>query len=105
MIDILNSKPGDNSMHAITGSINNSFFNIEFAELSDENKNIVNSFFTAMPKNVGVIINNYPVDVEIKYFNSDINFIEGIAEVDYAITEHIALIDSFIQVISNFINT
>ena len=104
MIDILNSNPGDGVMHAICGSVGNSFYNIEFSELSNTDKAIVTDFFMAMPKNVGVVIVNCPSDVEVKYFNNDIVFMEGIEEVDYLTTEHSAIIDSFVGLINSNIN-
>jgi len=99
MIDILNTNPGVEEMHCICGSTVQGPFEIHVASLNSEDLAVVTNFFESMPKNVGVVINNIDSDIEIKYFSSNITFIEEIEEVDYLTTEHKDVIDSFVTTI------
>lgn len=102
MIDILNSKPGDESIHSVCGSIGNAFFEIDLNTATPETLTIITAFFNALPKTVGVNVENIDIDVEVKYFSSNIVFDENIASVDYLNTEHKVVIDDFINLISTF---
>jgi len=101
MIDILNSNPGDNSIHSVCGSKENNFFEVDLNKANPETLAVVNAFFEALPKTVGVYIENIQADIEIKYFSSNVVFDENVEFVDYSTTENSEAIDNFINLIDN----
>jgi hypothetical protein len=102
MIDILNSKPGDDSIYLVNGSKGDVFFEIDLNTTTPETLAIVTDFFNALPKTVGVIVENIDTAIEIKYFSSDVAFDENITFIDYLNTEHKVVIDNFINLINTF---
>ena len=101
MIDILNSKPGNDSIHSLSGSKGDVFFEIDLNTTTPETLDVVNAFFNALPKTVGVYIENIEADVEVKYFSSNVVFDENVEFVDYSTTEHSEVIDNFVNLIDN----
>lgn len=101
MIDILNSKPGNDSIHSLCGSKGDVFFEIDLNTATPETLAVVNAFFEALPKTVGVYIENIEADIEVKYFSSNVVFDENVEFVDYSTTEHSEVIDNFVNLINN----